>query len=125
MRYTPRRKTMEEILKARGFTSVNRGYEKVITAKKNPVTVFGVIKKSKGVASTRLHALPVMDGGKIILELHLDEPHPEDKTLHKSRKFCKQVDKEIDEWKKFDVSDNKFVRFYDRLIKAINKAFRS
>jgi hypothetical protein len=112
MRYFPKRKTVAELLEARGFVSVNRGYEKMLIKEKTPWIVAGLVKRGITIASTRLHALITLDGG---IDLHLDEPHPEDKAKHKSRRFCKLVGKEIEEFKKLDVAEQWYLRFWDTL----------
>src|SRR3990167_1039273 len=103
MKYVPRYKTANEILEKLGYIHANRGYQKVLIPEKIPKQdkwSIGIVKKKVGVivASTRLHALPTYDG--LVIDLHLDEPSPVDKSVHKSRKFCKKVEVEIKRFKK-------------------------
>ena len=82
MKYQPKHYTVKEIMLARGFTYAHpqRGW----------------IRNQE--TNTRLHAL-IQDG---IIDIHLDEPHPDKPNQHKSRKFSKSVVKEIEAIKKYD-----------------------
>ena len=100
MRYYPKRKTALEILLGLRYKPSNRGYVRAL----NNVN--------------RLHALVGLDGD---IDLHFDEPHPEDKSKHKSRKFCKTVEREIVRFKKIDVSERWHIRLLDRFLLGLNK----
>jgi hypothetical protein len=103
MRYSPKRKSFEYILEKRHF-------------KKHPSR--GYVREIQGTAK-QLHA--IMKEGDI--DLHFDEPHPEAKWKHKSRKYCKTVKHEIEQFKKIDISENWFVRKYDEMINLYNYYF--
>lgn len=79
MKYTPRNKTADEILKSLGFKSVNRGYEKVVSKKGN-------LQQSKGLSGyNRLHALTRL--GEI--DLHYDKVRDEKHISQKEHPFVK------------------------------------
>lgn len=119
MKYTPKHKKAVEILLECGYTSVNRGYERVLNLngkgkevkKRHPSILYTpkqLRDKLNKVATTRFHSFITLDGD---IDLHLDEPHPEDKTKHKSRKNCKSVELEIKKFRKLDRSNKWYVRF--------------
>lgn len=129
MIYKPKHKTREELLKMCGFTSAvnSRGYEYVIhlsgkhrqikdIENNHPTIRFTprqLKQKLNNYASTRLHALLNLDGE---IELHLDEPHPQDKTKHKARSYCQSVEDMIKKFKKLDVGE----KWYIKLLRFFN-----
>lgn len=133
MKYKPKHKTRENLLDMCGFvSSQQRGYEKVVHLSGKHRPIKGIESNPKGVlytprqlkqklnncASTRLHALLNLDGE---IELHLDEPHPQDKTKHKTRSRCRSVEIMIKQFKKLDVSDKWYIRIKDYILELTTK----
>lgn len=125
MKYVCRYKDPEFVLEKLGFQSIARGYAKNLIdrkTRKNKQLDMNtcIIRRAKNEdyrvpAPLRLHCFV----REKEIDLHLDEPHYEDKTKHISRKFCKTVRNEIKKMRGIDVSDRLIIRLIDRLKEII------